>query len=98
MKTFKILTAGGFKEVEQLATFTHYIQNVQFRFVITREVGAAPVVTQRASGYKVCDIPQSIIQAALGDYKSVGKSAIDALIARAGEARGQLAAHEESKC
>ena len=89
MKTFKVTTKQGDTiEIEQLATFAHYIQNEQFRFVVTREAPSLPlVVTHRASGKRVTDITPSQQMASLGDIVGAAKLAIGALIAKAGEAR-----------
>jgi hypothetical protein len=89
MKTFKVTTKQGDTiEIEQLATFAHYIQNEQFRFVVTREAPSLPlVVTHRASGKRVTDITPSQQMASLGDLVGAAKLAIGALIAKAGEAR-----------
>jgi hypothetical protein len=89
MKTFKVTTKQGDTiELEQLATFAHYIQNEQFRFVVTREAPSLPiVVTHRASGKRVTDITPSQQMASLGDLVGAAKLAIGALIAKAGEAR-----------
>ncbi|TES73982.1 hypothetical protein E2P84_20470 [Burkholderia cepacia] len=75
-------------EAEQFATFAHYIQNVQFRFVVTHVPGDPAIcVTHRDSGKRVCAIPFASIQAALGDYEAAAQSALKATIERAGEAR-----------
>jgi hypothetical protein len=42
--TFMVKSSDGGKiEAEQLATFAHYIQQEQFRFVVTRVPGDATV-------------------------------------------------------
>jgi len=89
MKTFKVTNKQGDTiELEQLATFAHYIQNEQFRFVVTREAPSLPlVVTHRASGKRVANITHSQQMAALGDLVGAAKLAIGELIAKAGEAR-----------
>jgi hypothetical protein len=89
MNTFKVTSKQGDTiELEQLATFAHYIQNEQFRFVVTREAPSLPlVVTHRASGKRVTDITPSQQMASLGDLVGAAKLAIGALIAKAGEAR-----------
>jgi hypothetical protein len=89
MKTFKVISKQGDTiELEQLATFAYYIQNEQFRFVVTREAPSLPlVVTHRASGKRVTDITPSQQMASLGDLVGAAKLAIGALIAKAGEAR-----------
>lgn len=89
MKTFTARNAAGEPlKVEQLATFATYIQGEQFRFVVTREAPLAmPVVTHRASGYKVCDIGYTSLSAALGDWAGAGRLALRNLVADKGEAR-----------
>lgn len=72
----------------KLATFTHYIENVQFRFVVTQENPLhRPAVTHRVSGSRVCYITPTIQAAALGDMLGAGKLAIEALIKEKGAAR-----------
>ena len=89
MKTFKVTSKQGDTiELEQLATFAHYIQNEQFRFVVTREAPSLPiVVTHRASGKRVANITHSHQMASLGDLVGAAKLAIGELITKAGEAR-----------
>ena len=89
MKTLKVTSKQGDTiELEQLATFAHYIQNEQFRFVVTREAPSLPlVVTHRASGKRVANITHLQQMAALGDLVGAAKLAIGELIAKAGEAR-----------
>lgn len=89
MKTFKITNKQGDTiEIEQLATFAYYIQNRQFRFVVTRELPTLPiVVTHRASGKRVADITHSQQMASLGDLVGAAKLAIIALIDKVGDAR-----------
>lgn len=87
-KTFKVTGPNGAFDAEQLATFAHYIQGTQFRFVVTRLPGSTIAdVTHRASGKKVCSIPHISLQAAVSDYVVAGKSELKKLIERAGEAR-----------
>lgn len=90
MKTFMVADSDGNKtiEAEQLATFAYYIQQGQFRFVVTRTPRTNTVaVTHRGSGKRVAEVPHISIQAALGNYKLAGQGALKALIDRAGEAR-----------
>ena len=89
MKTFKVTSKqGDTVELEQLATFAHYIQNEQFRFVVTREAPSLPVVvTHRASGKRVTNITHSHQMAALGDLVGAAKLAIGDLVAKVSEAR-----------
>ncbi|SFD51628.1 hypothetical protein SAMN05216577_1285 [Pseudomonas citronellolis] len=85
---FKVRTADGvFVEAEQLATFTHYLQAVQFRFVVTRLHGGRPAVTHRVSGKWIADIPQSTLAACRGDYRDAGKLVLIDVIRRQGEER-----------
>ncbi|WP_186276557.1 hypothetical protein [Burkholderia gladioli] len=72
----------------QLATFAHYIENIQFRFVVTQIPGAAEVVlTHRNSGRRVCAVPHVSIQAAAGDYVVAARGELEKVIERAGAAR-----------
>jgi hypothetical protein len=89
MKTFKVPSKQGDTiELEQLGTFAFYIQNIQFRFVVTREAPAFPiVVTHRDSGKRVTDITHSQQMASLGDVVGAAKLALHALIEKAGESR-----------
>lgn len=89
MKTFSIAQLDGTRlEVPQLATFTHYIQGIQFRFVVTQETPIAPVcVTHRASGFKVVSVLPSELGAGRSDYVVAGKMALARLIRDHGEAR-----------
>jgi hypothetical protein len=75
-------------EAEQVTTFAHYIQNAQFRFVVTKLPGeVVGSITHRASGARVCSIPVVSLQAARGDIKLAAVSELKKVIARAGEAR-----------
>jgi hypothetical protein len=75
-------------EAEQLATFAHYIQGAQFRFVVTKLPGeVVGSVTHRASGARVCSIPVVSLQASRGDVKVAAVSELKKAIERAGEAR-----------
>lgn len=89
-KTFMVADKDGQKTLatEQLATFAHYIQSIQFRFVVTRTAADNTVsLTHRDSGKRVAVIPFTSIQASLGDYKLAGQSALKSLIGKVGEAR-----------
>ncbi|MFG7180679.1 hypothetical protein ACGYQ5_14220 [Burkholderia pseudomallei] len=87
-KTFAVNGTDGQKlDAEQLATFAHYIGNEQFRFVVTRLPGQHAVLTHRASGSKVVEIPYMAQFASLGDYTVAGKAELEKLIARVGAAR-----------
>ncbi len=68
----------------QLATFTHYINNIQYRFVVTEMPGCLPVVTHRASGMRVCEISLTTLAAARHDARGAGILALTGLI----EAKG----------
>lgn len=88
MKTFKVYTVDGvFVGAEQLATFTHYLHAVQFRFVVTRLRGGRPAITHRVSGTWMADIPQSTLAACRGDYRDAGKLVLLDIIGRHGEDR-----------
>ncbi len=88
MKTFMVCGAEGAKlEAEQLATFVFYIQNIQYRFVVTKLPGDVASVTHRGSGKRVCQIPYMTVISALSDYAAAGKSALQELIKKHGEAR-----------
>lgn len=90
MKTFKIKNAksGELIDAEQLATFAGYVQNVQFRFVVTRLHSLGDVaLTHRASTMRVAVVTPSMIQAALGDYAAAGRLALDLLVQSKGAAR-----------
>lgn len=89
-KTFLVAGPDGAKtiEAEQLATFAHYIQNIQYRFVVTRVPGNNTIgVTHRNSGKRVCAIPYGSVTAAVNDYKVAGVAALQDLIGKVGEAR-----------
>ncbi|CAJ0901191.1 hypothetical protein R1479_04596 [Ralstonia mannitolilytica] len=87
-KTFKVAGSDGPIEAEQLGTFAFYIQNIQFRFVVTRLPGAPTAdVTHRASGKRICAIPFIALQAAVGDYIVAAKGELRNLVDRVGEAR-----------
>lgn len=90
MKTFLVADKNGQKtlEAEQLATFAHYIQQVQFRFVVTKLPRANEIVlTHRDSGARVCAIPYNSLIAAAGDHVVAAKGELQKLIERVGEAR-----------
>lgn len=77
MKTFHVHGQNGQKvEARQLATLTHYIDSVQFRFVVTELPGTLPAVTHRLSGKRVCGIELSTLAAARSDYSAAGKAAL----------------------
>lgn len=89
-KTFMVAGRDGERTIpaEQLATFAHYIQGEQFRFVVTRLPGQAVAkVTHRASGMGVAEIRHSAIVAARLDWAVAGRSAVDELVERLGAAR-----------
>jgi hypothetical protein len=86
-KTFTIQTTDGPREVVQYATFTHYIQGQQFRFLVTRDMGDALRVTHRLSTKAVCIVTNTDMAACRFDYKDAGKLALDRLIKERGEAR-----------
>lgn len=79
---------GRTLEAEQLATFAHYIQGAQFRFVVTKLPGeVVGSVTHRHSGARVCAIPVIALQASAGDVKVAAIGELEKVIARAGAAR-----------
>lgn len=82
-KTFLVANSSGGKiQAEQLATFAHYIQSEQFRFVVTRIPGLnVAAVTHRHSGRRVCDVPSIGVQAAMGDWQRAGRNALEAFLA-----------------
>lgn len=87
-KTFNVAGPNGATPAEQLATFAHYIQGAQFRFVVTRVIGQNIVkVTHRHSGKAVCEVTHASVAAALRDYAVAGKSALVSFIETKGEAR-----------
>ena len=88
MKKCKVFGEDGSIYAEQLATFTHYVKGVQFRFIVTRLENSNDVkVTHRYTGMSVCTVPHSTIAACLNDYADAGKSTIDALIKYKGDDR-----------
>ncbi|MCW3649140.1 hypothetical protein K6Y74_38655 [Burkholderia cenocepacia] len=89
-KTFKVSGTNGSLslEAQQLATFAHYINQQQFRFVVTQLPNeATPSLTHRASGLRVTKISLTAIQAARGDYKVAAVSELKRVIEHVGEAR-----------
>lgn len=79
---------GELMKAEQLATFTYPIQNVVYRFVVTRLPHGQPVaLTHRSSGKRVCIIFDRTIEAALGNMVAAAKLELGRLIERMGEAR-----------
>lgn len=72
--------SGSAIEVDQLATFTHYIKGRQFRFLVTRYAGEISV-THRLTGLRICAASAS---SSLSDWALAGKGAVDALIAEKG--------------
>lgn len=84
-KTFMVAGADGKIEAEQITTFAHYVQSIQFRFVVTRIPGAPEIaVTERTSGKSVCKLPVMTLQT---NAKAAAVSALEATIAKYGEAR-----------
>lgn len=85
-KIIKVADKNGERTIdaEQIATFAHYIDGKQFRFIVTRVVGSNRVsVTHRASGKSVADVTFTSAQAHLGDMASAGRAVVDALVNRA---------------
>lgn len=90
MKTFKIknVKSGELIDAEQLATFAGYVQNVQFRFVVTRLHSAGEAaLTHRTSTMRVAPVTAEQVQAARGDYEVAGRTALAAVIESRGAAR-----------
>ena len=81
-KVFRVAgsTPGTHLDADHLGSFTFYIRNVAFRFVVTRLSLAEPVVTHRVSGRQVARIPQAMLDAARGDYVVAGKAALERLV------------------
>lgn len=77
----KTFTTPSGLELEQLGTFTEYINNARFRFVVTRELPTLPIaVTHRMSGCRVCNISHLEQAASIGDIIGAAKLAIKHLI------------------
>lgn len=92
MTTRKILVADRNDkktiEAELYATFTEYVQNVAYQFVVTRApLEHASRVTHKKSGKSLGLVESSHIAAANFDYKLAGKLALKAILERHGEAR-----------
>lgn len=89
MKTFNIMSENGIIAVQQFATFTYYINNVQFRFVVTAATNRSDsfTVTHRHSTKKLTEYSAFELIAACHDHKVAGKSAIIKLINRVGADR-----------
>lgn len=96
----KTFTTPSDLELEQLGTFAEYINNVQYRFVVTREHPSLPIaVTHRMSGCRVCNISHLEQSASLGDIIGAAKLAIKHLIDAKGADRvaGVLRQAEEKQ-
>jgi len=87
MKTFRVVTAAGTADAQQLATFAYYIGGKQYRFVVTRLPLCPVVVTHRDSGLKVREIPHATQAACPGNYVDAARSVLDALVAKVGADR-----------
>lgn len=87
--TFMVAGPDGPKSIEakQLATFAYYIEQVQFRFVVTELPGRLPDVTHRHSGLRVCGIELTTLSACRNDPLEAGKLALKRIIEAKGEAR-----------
>lgn len=73
------------QQAQQLGTFVEYIENEQFRFVVTHAPGAVhPAVTHRATGMRVVGISHLARAAAMGDVIRAGRSQLAKLIAEKG--------------
>lgn len=88
-KTFMVAGSNRARTLpaQQLATFAHYLQGVQFRFVVTQLPNDQVRVTHRASGSSVTAVEWSTLSACRGDHKGAGVMALKKLIDRVGEAR-----------
>lgn len=87
MKTFEVRTTGsGHHTAAQLATFTHYVLGIQYRFVVTRIGVLDPVVTHRLSGLKFCAITPANLAKARYDWRTAGKLAVAERLKQVGEA------------
>ncbi|KGC20292.1 hypothetical protein DM48_7853 [Burkholderia gladioli] len=90
IQTFMVADMNGGRSIKavQLATFAHYIEGVQFRFVVTRlPVPSSIGVTHRDSGKRVCELSDDAIAAAAGDYVVAARGELGKLIQRVGTAR-----------
>lgn len=79
-KTFEVAIRVGtelqVKPAWQLATFTHYILGVQYRFVVTK-LGTEPeTVTHRLSGMRFAPISFQNKLDSKGDIRTAGKLAV----------------------
>ena len=82
MKTFSVKTTNGEAlEGEQLATFAHYVQGAQFRFVVLLMPDGSVSLTERGSGKRVSQLTFGC------DYVKTGKAVIDQLVEKHGAAR-----------
>lgn len=99
LKTFTVPTVTGPQEAIQHATFTHYLQGEQFRFVVTQLHGEGLTVTHRLSGRRVCEVTYTELAACRNSAKDAGKLALAKFIDRIGAARVRsvLAAAEGTK-
>ena len=72
-------------DAEQLATFTYYVKNVQFRFIVTRLIASGErTVTHRASGLRLATVEPGTVIAALGDYATAGRMVVQSVISQHG--------------
>ena len=79
-KTFPVSVRNG-SQIEtrrawQLATFTHYLLGIQYRFVVTKLGQEPEVVTHRLSGMKFAPISFQNKLDAKGDLRQAGKLAV----------------------
>lgn len=87
-KTFPVKTGDGQTlQATQLATFTRYIKNVQFRFVVTQLPSQDPVVTHRATGMKVVDISPTMMASCRGNATDAGYATLTNFVTEKGEER-----------
>ena len=87
-RTVMVADLSGQKTIAavQLATFTHYIQNIAFGFSVTKLPNGEITLTHRKSGRRVAVISINQLAASVC-YKTAGKLALARVIERAGEAR-----------
>ncbi|KWN06343.1 hypothetical protein WT83_27045 [Burkholderia territorii] len=88
-KTFMVADANRSRTLvaRQLATFAHYLEGIQFRFVVTQLPNDQVRLTHRATGTALTTVEWITLSACRGDHKDAGIHALKELIERVGEAR-----------
>lgn len=88
-KTFMVADANRSRTLvaRQLATFAHYLEGIQFRFVVTQLPNDQVRLTHRATGTALTTVEWITLSACRGDHKNAGVLALKKLIERVGEAR-----------